>query len=356
MGIKNLKKFIKANAPKGVILMNPYEYFKGKKIAIDLNSYLYKFVYNSNNKSKNQYLKDLNEMIISFLSNDIVPIFIFDGKPGEAKNMTLNTRKMATDQKKDKIKTAIDNLKKYIEITDDISIDELAHAINEYLLNETLSQENIEFISNNLAEITKNDKNIIKMTGEIYSNVEKLFDLWTIPYLKAQSEADFLCARLYKDGKVAAVCSEDMDLLPHGAGNLIVGINSLDLKMSGKTVLYSLDIILEELVLDMKQFIDLCILAGCDYCAGIKDIGANKGFKLLKLHGSIDNIPMKFDKDNIKIARTEFNEKWVLENYSDDDINFDSKNINKDKLIDFLLKETTYRKKTVLDKLMAAKV
>ena len=44
--------------------------------------------------------------------------------------------------------------------------------------------------------------------------------------------------------------------------------------------------------LDMtkEQFIDLCILLGCDYCESIKGIGQATAFKLIKEHGSLDNI------------------------------------------------------------------
>ena len=41
--------------------------------------------------------------------------------------------------------------------------------------------------------------------------------------------------------------------------------------------------------LDMtkEQFIDLCILLGCDYCESIKGIGQATAFKLIKEHGSL---------------------------------------------------------------------
>lgn len=40
----------------------------------------------------------------------------------------------------------------------------------------------------------------------------------------------------------------------------------------------------------LSQFIDLCILLGCDYCGTIKGIGPKRAIDLIKLHGSIEEI------------------------------------------------------------------
>lgn len=193
------------------------------------------------------------------------------------------------------------------------------------------------------------------MTNEIYLNVEKLFKLWSVPYLKAKGEADFLCAKLYTDNIISAVCSEDMDLLPHGVHKLITGINSLELKKTGKTTLYSLDIILKEMDFTMDQFIDLCILAGCDYCNTIKNIAGMKGFQLIKEYKNIEAIPSnKLDMGDIIKAREEFTLKSKLEIYDLNIINT-KLNINSNKLIEFLTTETTFKKSTVLNKLSKLK-
>jgi len=40
----------------------------------------------------------------------------------------------------------------------------------------------------------------------------------------------------------------------------------------------------------VAQFVDLCILLGCDYCDPIKGIGPQTALKLIREHKSIDNI------------------------------------------------------------------
>lgn len=44
------------------------------------------------------------------------------------------------------------------------------------------------------------------------------------------------------------------------------------------------------------QFIDLCILLGCDYCGTIKGIGPKKAIDLIRQHGSIEEILDNIDQ------------------------------------------------------------
>jgi flap endonuclease-1 len=47
---------------------------------------------------------------------------------------------------------------------------------------------------------------------------------------------------------------------------------------------------LEGLGLTEEQFIDMCILCGCDYCPSIKGVGPKTSLNLVLKHGSIDTI------------------------------------------------------------------
>jgi len=52
---------------------------------------------------------------------------------------------------------------------------------------------------------------------------------------------------------------------------------------------------LEEMKLTVDQFIDLCILLGCDYCDSIKGIGPVRAFELIKKYGSLEEIIENLD-------------------------------------------------------------
>ncbi|RWW03944.1 hypothetical protein BHE74_00018880 [Ensete ventricosum] len=66
--------------------------------------------------------------------------------------------------------------------------------------------------------------------------------------------------------------------------------------------------ILEELKLSMDQFIDLCILSGCDYCNSIKGIGGQTALKLIRQHGCMENILQNVNKERYHVP-----EDWPYE-------------------------------------------
>jgi len=57
-----------------------------------------------------------------------------------------------------------------------------------------------------------------------------------------------------------------------------------------------LEKVLEGLQMSMDQFIDLCILLGCDYCDSIKGIGPHKAFQLINEHKNLETVIEKIDK------------------------------------------------------------
>ena len=53
---------------------------------------------------------------------------------------------------------------------------------------------------------------------------------------------------------------------------------------------FHLDKILEGMALTREEFVDLCILLGCDYCATIRGIGPKKAVELIKQYKSIEKV------------------------------------------------------------------
>ena len=62
-------------------------YLRNKIIAVDISIYMYKFL------AENALLENMYLMISIFRKYNIKPIFIFDGKPPQQKNETLEERK-----------------------------------------------------------------------------------------------------------------------------------------------------------------------------------------------------------------------------------------------------------------------
>ena len=106
----------------------------------------------------------------------------------------------------------------------------------------------------------------------------------------------------------------------------------------------------------MDEFIDLCILCGCDYCSRIEGIGAITAYKLIKDNKNIENVlkyAEKYNKDNthkkkmivdletfdFELARKLFKEPEVV---NTKDIKLEFKKPDFEGLKNFLVKEKNF--------------
>lgn len=89
--------------------------------------------------------------------------------------------------------------------------------------------------------------------------------------MQAPTEAEAQCAELVRGGKVYATATEDMDALTFGSDVLLRHLTFSEARKI-PVQQYALDKVLEGLELDMDQFVDMCILLGCDYCDSIKGV------------------------------------------------------------------------------------
>ncbi len=101
-----------------------------------------------------------------------------------------------------------------------------------------------------------------------------------------------------------AVGTEDMDTLTFGSTVLLRHLTFSEArKMPIKE--FHLEKVLAGMGITMEQFVDLCILLGCDYCEKIRGIGPKSAFKLIQEHGDIDTILKHLDKKHTAP------EKWL---------------------------------------------
>lgn len=139
----------------------------------------------------------------------------------------------------------------------------------------------------NLEDITRFTKRTVKVTQEHNNECKKLLKTMGIPYVEAPCEAEAQCAELAKAGKVYAAASEDMDTLTFASPLLLRHMTFSEARKLPIDEI-SLEKALEGLGFDMHQFIDLCILMGCDYTTTIRGIGPMNAYKLIKEHKSIE--------------------------------------------------------------------
>jgi len=101
-----LNRFLQSKCRDSISCI-PLSSLSGKKIAVDISIYLYKYL------SENALLENLYLMISIFREHNIIPIFIFDGKPPVEKNETIEMRRKIKHSAREeyyRLKVILDNL------------------------------------------------------------------------------------------------------------------------------------------------------------------------------------------------------------------------------------------------------
>mmetsp|Transcript_101838 Transcript_101838/g.265632 ORF Transcript_101838/g.265632 Transcript_101838/m.265632 type:complete len:399 (+) Transcript_101838:95-1291(+) len=264
MGIKGLMKFLHDAAPKSIREVDSQAAYTGRSVAIDASMCLYQFLIMIRDNRAGSYQNLTNEegkvtshlvgmlsRTLKLMENGIKPVYVFDGKPPELKLGELAQRRA-------KREAAEKSLAEAQEKGDE-------------------------------EQIQKNTKMTTRVTKEQNEETKTLLRLMGVPVVEAPSEAEATCAALCRDGKVYAAATEDADCLTFGTKILIR--NLMAAESQKKQILeVHLDRILEQLNVSMSQFIDFCILSGCDYCDTLKGVGPSTAIRLLIQHGSLEKV------------------------------------------------------------------
>ncbi|ODV80008.1 PIN domain-like protein [Suhomyces tanzawaensis NRRL Y-17324] len=279
MGVKGLNQLIKEHSPQSFKEFQLKNLF-GRKVAIDASMCLYQFLIAVRQSDGQQltnedgettsHLLGLFYRTIRLVENNIKPVYVFDGKPPVLKGGELEKRLL----KREEAQKQIDAIKD----------------------------------TGTVAEVMKFEKRLVRVSREQNDEAKKLLELMGIPYVEAPCEAEAQCAELARGGKVFAAASEDMDTLCYEPPYLLRHLTFAEArKMPIDQITYSEAI--EGLGLTKDEFIDMCILLGCDYCETIKGVGPVTAFKLIKEHGSIDKI-VEWVESNPEKTKYKIPENW----------------------------------------------
>jgi flap endonuclease-1 len=229
MGIRYLNRFLKDNASPSIKLCRLAE-LSGKKIAIDISIYMYRFA------SEDTLIENMYLMLSIFRNYNIIPIFVFDGKPPPEKHELLQKRK----EDKHEAEEEYNKLKEILELNVDMDDSDKQEIIY-----------NMDMLKKKFVSINKNDIETIKNLIRAYGGT----------YYDAPGEADELCAMLTMKDKVWACLSEDMDMFVYGCPRVIRYISLLN----HTAVIYDIKGILNNLGISQKELRDICVLSGTDY-------------------------------------------------------------------------------------------
>ncbi|KAJ3529917.1 hypothetical protein NM688_g7785 [Phlebia brevispora] len=284
MGIKGLTALLVENSPKSITVFmrtprpnlrsplatartspsNRQEHeiktLFGRKVAIDASMSIYQFLIAfSPTSSSGSYLitSSVSHLMgffyrtIRMVENGIKPAYVFDGKPPELKAGVLSKRLERREEAKEEGEEA----------------------------KETGTTEDMDRFS----------RRTVKVTREHNEECRRLLTLMGIPFVIAPSEAEAQCAELARGGKVYAAGSEDMDTLTFGAPVLLRHLTFSEARKTPISEIH-LDKALEGLEMNMSQFIELCLLLGCDYLEPIRGVGPKSALKLVREFGSLDKV------------------------------------------------------------------
>ncbi|CAL9688505.1 unnamed protein product [Knipowitschia caucasica] len=236
MGITKLADLVRTEAPDAISHKDISDY-SGKIIALDTSIIMHQFRAALPSAATNLTLSGLFFRTLTLLEHDIKPVFVFEGKPPAEKMATLAKRAEADGRR----------FCKYPGFS--------------------------------ASTQTKDWMQLLRLLG--------------VPVVQAPGDAEALCAQLVKSGAVDAVASEDMDTLPFGASLLIRQLNA---SKDSEVIEYSLVKLLSKLNITQKEFVDLCILLGCDYCDKITGLGPKRALALIQKHRTIEEVVLHVNR------------------------------------------------------------
>ncbi|TNJ28849.1 Flap structure-specific endonuclease [Giardia muris] len=258
MGIKGLSKLIEDVAPRA-ITRRDIKYYCGKRVAIDASVLLYQFLTTIQDSNGNpltnssgeptSHLVGLLARLQHMLEAGIKPIFVFDGAPPEEKGGELDRRRDLKEQAEEEREKA------------------LAEG----------NMERARMLTKRMVRVTQ------KQVEQAYTLLKHL----GIPAIIAGGEAEAQCVALVRAGKCDAVASTDMDTLALGTPILLRNLAS---SKDPTVIEYSMSIVLEDTGLTQEEFIDLCILCGCDYLEVLGGIGPKTAYKLIGKYRTLEAI------------------------------------------------------------------
>jgi flap endonuclease-1 len=269
MGIKHLNNFLRTECGDSIKIISIAE-LSGKKIAVDISIYMYKY------ESNEALIENMYIMLAVFRQHNIIPIFIFDGKPPTEKKALLQKRR----EDKKEAEKEYNILKQQLETNNYVNSDDKQEIIT-----------NMELLK----------KQFIYINKEKIDQVKNLIRSYGATYYDAPGEADELCALLVLKNKVWACLSEDMDMFVYGSTRVIRYLSLFNRNV----VLYDMKGILESLNFTQKEFREICVLSGTDYNIQNCD---NKSKNTTNLHETL-KLFNKYKKEKEK-EKLEFYE-WL---------------------------------------------
>lgn len=290
MGIKGLNKFLRQHSPKSFQEVFASQ-FQGTRFAIDAGNIIWKAMSvgqkesmsnvdlrsdptaKQNNQERMEKWFDIILGIVQgFLAYEIVPIFVFDGDHIPEKVKRQKERRAGDIKDLDEIMELEEKLSKMGKL------ERPTEDVDRLML---LKSRQFYPDKDNIARLRR----ILESLG--------------VPCIKAYGEAEKLCVMLVQEGYASAVYSEDSDCVAMGCPVTIIGKVNRRFPYH-KYKIIKFDRILRDLKMEYSTFLDLCIMAQCDFNENIPNLAIGTAYKLLLIHKRIEDLPKNIPRANIK--------------------------------------------------------
>jgi len=340
MGVDGMYKFINKNFPD-IYQTISINNIKGKPCIIDGMQHIYSQLIYMRSRDKEiitkcgkniSHIHGLINSLTYYLKNGIIPIFIFDGKTPEIKKKKIEERKKNL---KDNLSKLRDLEKKKNELNNYINLintSDINYQTNENQDIES-EKEDVMIYGTPPVEIINLDNEIYKINTiqEEYKKIYKksivmkdyfikdwieILELLGLPVIKAEGEADPVCAYLLKNNNnIFGIISDDSDMLVFGAPILMrKSINQqftiIELNKLLNRIEYLVSFEFNEVIrFNLDNLVDFSILLGTDYGTFKLNENIQDSFELLKYY-------IKNNKDFKKIiSEDQFEIFMIIKKY-----------------------------------------
>ena len=255
MGIRGMTRML-LNYQK----TQPYVKYRTKVIAVDVNILIYKFCHVYHN-SIALFLECFVFKICSFLKFGIFPVFIFDGDAPKEKRYVINKR----INTKKKYRAKLDALRQCM-------IDTKSPCWK--------------------CSIQKLERQSFMVTKQHRDSLIHLLECLKLPHFIAEGEAEMLCALFQKADQVDYTLSDDTDTIAFGCTRTIRMIKDNERYLIETDVKRFLD----SKYLTHDEFLNACVLTGCDYMKKPSTIELEKCIDYVKRYHTLEKTLLELKK------------------------------------------------------------
>jgi flap endonuclease-1 len=255
MGIRGLTGWVRWAAPESLQSPNWSDY-ADQTIGVDILGALYRI------KARQSCpLTYMAQFIAGCKRLRIKPVFVFDGKPPDVKRPALEARSALRAE----------------------SVEHLSLLEREVAPLVSTPQEKSAYDARKKTLL----QNTSYFTSEERDQCKQLCYAAGVLCLNATGEADDVLAHLYHKGYFKAVVSNDLDLLARGISDVLVPQIYAAPGDHDGWLHYDLKAILHKVGLSHVEFVQMCVLMGCDYTVGQKNLPYRSAFFAIKYRGEL---------------------------------------------------------------------